>query len=201
MSGTADTTAGAGGPGAREAIRRRITSLETELAGLRRKLFEGAAIPGGGNGRIEALVVRVGRGMLGLPVPAVREVVPIVLPNPLPGMQAPVAGFVNYRGAVVPVFDFRPELGGTGQLDPDLFLVVFECGGEPAMLVADGIFGVRSFGIDDLATSGAHTGAPGCLLGIARLDERVVGLVDPAGLPVPGAIDGIRSIADWVAAP
>jgi purine-binding chemotaxis protein CheW len=58
----------------------------------------------------ELLVFDLGGQRYGLAVADVREIVPAVMPVPLPGAPAGVEGIINLRGVVVPVLDLRRRL-------------------------------------------------------------------------------------------
>jgi purine-binding chemotaxis protein CheW len=71
------------------------------------------------------LRVRLGDTLIGLPAPAVQEVVRAVAITPLPGAPAIIEGAVNVRGQLVPVIDVRQRLSLPPRvLDPDQFLVI-----------------------------------------------------------------------------
>lgn len=64
------------------------------------------------------------RQAYGVPVPAVREVVPLGEVAPIPGAPAEVCGVVNLRGQLVPVICLRRRLGLAERVPDDSTRVI-----------------------------------------------------------------------------
>ncbi len=59
----------------------------------------------------ETLIFELGGRRFGLPASEVQELVRMVAITPAPPGSGPIEGFVDFRGAIVPVFDLRARLG------------------------------------------------------------------------------------------
>jgi purine-binding chemotaxis protein CheW len=84
----------------------------------------------------------------------VQEVHPLRELTPLPATPAFVLGIVNLRGRILPVFDLKRffDLPEKGLTDLHRIIVVRSAGVELGLL-ADGVVGVRSIGVDCLQSS------------------------------------------------
>lgn len=92
-----------------------------------------------GRGRDEAasmLLLSLGKMRFGVPLEAVREVVPVETVTPVPFSPPCLAGLLNLRGAVVPAVDLNAFLGLSGGLfDRTAGLVCGEDGDLVVLLV------------------------------------------------------------------
>ena len=85
-----------------------------------------------------AVLVRVGRQDIAIPLEAVRQVVSMPALAPLPGAPRHIKGLLNLRGKLIPVFDLpaRLNLATAAQLE-DQLLVVCEREGRPLAVCVD----------------------------------------------------------------
>jgi purine-binding chemotaxis protein CheW len=85
----------------------------------------------------EILIFAVAGRHFGLPVEAVREILPAVSLTPVPGMPS-LEGIFNLRGQVVPVVDFRKRMGlPSKDLEPADHLLVISAASRVAALRVD----------------------------------------------------------------
>jgi chemotaxis signal transduction protein len=85
-----------------------------------------------------AVLVKVGRQAIAIPLEAVRQVVSMPALAPLPGAPRHIKGLLNLRGKMIPVFDLpaRLNLTAAAQLE-DQLLVVCEREGRPLAVCVD----------------------------------------------------------------
>ena len=125
---------------------------------------------------VQVIAFRIGGELHGCDILLVHEVVARLPVHPLPDMPPHLLGVVRLRGELVPVLDVAPLL--------DLRLE----GGRPAVLVTgeEGArVGVAADAVSDVMTvpPGAFRPAPrggGYLVGVARVGEQLVNLIDLA---------------------
>jgi purine-binding chemotaxis protein CheW len=106
-----------------------------------------------------------------LPASAVRQVLRMAAPAPVPGAPPALRGVLNVHGALVPVVDVRARLGlPVRPLDPDAHLVLADVAGGSVALEVDRVLDVRD------VPDGAATLPLGSDLvsGAARLADGVV---------------------------
>jgi purine-binding chemotaxis protein CheW len=126
---------------------------------------------------VQVIAFRIGGELHGCDILLVHEVVARLPVHPLPDMPPHLLGVVRLRGELVPVLDVAPAL--------DLRL---EGGRPPAVLVTgeEGArVGIAADSVSDVMTvpPGAFRTAPrggGYLVGVARVGEQLVNLIDLA---------------------
>jgi len=118
-----------------------------------------------------------------LPIEAVQEIQQIVAMSAVPGVTPGLVGMLNLRGEIVPVVDARLLLGmETAEYTLETPMVIAHAGSSLVALLVDEV--------EDVVTP-----PPGCmqapgevyeladrLLGVCRLEEGFVFLLDPARL-------------------
>jgi purine-binding chemotaxis protein CheW len=132
------------------------------------------------------LAFTLGQESYGLPVLKVREIIRLVAITPVPQMPAHIRGVINLRGKIVPVVDLRIKFGlPASEAKESACIVVVQVqlptGGILHMgLMVDGVEEVINFAASDLEATpdfGMQVEAD-YLLGMAKLKERVVALLD-----------------------
>lgn len=129
----------------------------------------------------QILLFRHGPDPVGIDLAAVREVVRMLLPSPLPGAPAGVLGVVNLRGETVPVIDLEARLpAGAGRPGIDHHIVVSAAGEGHVAIVVSRVEEIESVPADCFRSARGvlPEGVP--LQGIARLGERLVPILDPS---------------------
>jgi purine-binding chemotaxis protein CheW len=131
------------------------------------------------------LTFLLGEEEYGIPVLEVREIVGVLPITPLPGADPSVLGVVNLRGSVISVIDLRARLGfESAPLSEENCVVVIDAtiGGKRTVagVLVDQVAEVRE--IEEAGTSrmpelGANIDDT-CLLGLGRVAERLVILLD-----------------------
>lgn len=89
------------------------------------------------------VLVRVEHELYGLPVRAVREVLPLCEPAPMPGWPAHALGLLNVRGTMIPLVDPAPILGSAPRrLSSSQQILILSEGQQLWGLVVDAVEGV-----------------------------------------------------------
>jgi purine-binding chemotaxis protein CheW len=122
--------------------------------------------------------VQVGDARCAIPLARVIEIALRVRLTPLPGVNAPVSGYLGYRGAAIPAVDLRQRLGAPAAVRMEDHLVIARAARRPVALVVDRVVGVREIDAaaavpppaSSIAVAGLLAVAGGLLL-IADLDR------------------------------
>jgi purine-binding chemotaxis protein CheW len=118
-----------------------------------------------------------------VPIQQVQEIIRYEEPRFLPGAAPALRGLINLRGRIIPVCDIKQLLGLGGGLDAEAArIVVIERPQGVVGIVVDAVDEVVTLPADSREPVPAGTAGEGLVAGIARLDEELVVLVDPAGL-------------------
>jgi purine-binding chemotaxis protein CheW len=141
-------------------------------------------------------VFRLGGMQFGLPVDALREVVPCATLDSLPARSPLIAGGIDLRGTVLPVLDLRRLFHQPHDRLPEpAAVVVTVSNGRLIGLLAEGvcgIFGCAGSAVTALDSSGASL--PVICGGFPRSDDgTLVSLLSPAAL---AALPEVPTVAD-----
>jgi purine-binding chemotaxis protein CheW len=121
----------------------------------------------------ELITFEVSRQLFGLDIAAVREIRAWAPVTPMPGAPSYVAGVVNLRGAILPVFDLGARLGwGITRTTERHAIIVVEVGAIRAGLIVESVSDLVSLKEAALAQPPA--------LGIAEMTSFIDGLA-PVG--------------------
>jgi purine-binding chemotaxis protein CheW len=120
------------------------------------------------------LVFRLGADRYGVPVSSVREVLPEARIALVPGAPASVAGLIQVRGEIRPVYDLRARLQTPGAPPPpedgETVLILHAAGRE---------FGIRVDATEEIRSRHAEErGQPGQSPWIAYVTEDLVSILD-----------------------
>ena len=132
---------------------------------------------------MKVLVFHIGADRYGLPLPAIRRVLPLMELKGVPGAPDTVAGLMNLHGASVPVIDVARLAGGAPaarHVDTRIVLVDYSApdGGAHALgLMAERVEGVQD--VDDAALVPAGVVAAPFLDRVADGARGFVQLVEP----------------------
>ncbi|MBB3224190.1 chemotaxis protein CheW [Pseudoduganella umbonata] len=132
---------------------------------------------------MKVLVFHIGADRYGLPLTAIRRVLPLMALKALPGAPAAVAGLMNLHGAGIPVIDISmlaSNAGAARRMDTRIVLVDYT--GPDGMahalgLVAERVQGVQD--VDDAALAPAGVLAAPFLDRVAGDGKGIVQLVEP----------------------
>jgi purine-binding chemotaxis protein CheW len=145
------------------------------------------------------LSFRLGGESYGLPIRCVTEIIELPRISPVPDMPAWIKGFMNLRGAVIPVMDLRRRLGMEERaFDDRTCVVVTEVsrpgGGALAVgLVVDTVEEVVEIperDVEQVPRLRSASDEGGYLMGIGKIGDRVKILLDIGKVIGEGAEGG-----------
>jgi purine-binding chemotaxis protein CheW len=159
-----------------------MTALESTAAARSTQSFTDAQV----------VVLRVQGGDYAVPINRVQEIVRVPEITRVPHAQAGVEGVINLRGRVLPVVDLAARLAlGITKRERSARVVVVDGGSESIGLLVDGVSEVLRVSAADIEPPSATTtgNGPTAVLGVAKLGERLVLLLDLDAALVGAAID------------
>ena len=130
----------------------------------------------------QVVIFRLAQSSYAIEIAAVRE---IIRPQPVtvvPQAPACVVGVINLRSSVVPVLDLRKRCGlPSGEQTNESRVVVVQVGEQSVGLQVDAVSEVITLSPDVIEPAAAvvrGAGAEQVLRGVAKVDERLVMLLD-----------------------
>lgn len=144
------------------------------------------------------VIFRLAAEYYGLDIQAVQEIVRMPAITSIPGSDYWVEGITNLRGRVVPVIDLRKRCGvEVGEHTAETRIVVV--GSEIGMvgLIVDAVSEVMRIPAEQVEPPSAIVSVPEntYLRGVAKLEDRLVSLIDLAGVLPAGAEDDPAVVA------
>jgi purine-binding chemotaxis protein CheW len=128
---------------------------------------------------VQWLTFRLEAGEYALDIRDVIEVLSMVALAPMPQAQPWLAGMLNLRGRVMPVIDLRRRLGLTPRpYGLDTPIIVVRQADRPVGLIVDEAVEVLTLSEQALAAPDALAGPDHAVRAIARLDDRLIMLLD-----------------------
>ena len=145
-------------------------------------------------------MLRCGGTTFGVPIERVREIVMVPEITPVPESGAFVRGIINLRGRILPVLDLARRLGVVPERREDggRILVVEHDANHALGLLVDEASEVLRLPAEIIGPPPQTVGAavPGSLRGVARLDDRLILLLDLDRVlsepPAPGAATALQ---------
>lgn len=128
----------------------------------------------------QLVVFSLGEEEYALPITQVHEIIRWTDPRSVASDEAWVRGVISLRGKIVPVYDLAARLGLAAERPEHAKIVIVETGTDMAGVVVDDVEEVLTVDIDQLDTVPA-AGDPS-IEAIAKIDQRLVVLLDPVGL-------------------
>jgi purine-binding chemotaxis protein CheW len=128
----------------------------------------------------QLVVFSLGDEEYALPITQVHEIIRWTEPRSVASDQAWVRGVISLRGKIVPVYDLAARLGLPCERPEHAKIVIVETGRDMAGVVVDDVEEVLTVDVDQLDTVPA-AGDP-AVEAIARVDQRLVVLLDPVAL-------------------
>jgi purine-binding chemotaxis protein CheW len=126
------------------------------------------------------VVVALDAEEYGLPIDHVQEIIRHAEPRNIPSAAGAVRGVITLRSRIIPVCDLAAQLGvGAGE-GADRRIVIVESGGRRVGLVVDAVTEVMS--VDETMIDPATASRDDRLSGIARVDERLIVVIDAAAM-------------------
>ena len=131
---------------------------------------------------MQLVVFALGDEEYGLPITQVQEIIRFSEPRTIPNPHASIRGVINLRGRIIPVCDLKLQLnvGSDEVADESSKIVIVESHSGSAGLIVDGVNEVMTVTEDQLEPEAGSQ--DGYLNGIAKVDERLIVLLDAPGL-------------------
>ncbi|HSK47568.1 MAG TPA: chemotaxis protein CheW [Coriobacteriia bacterium] len=133
----------------------------------------------------QVVVFQVDGQRYALPIENVQEIQQIVAFSEVPGGGAGVLGMLNLRGQVIPAVEVRVLLGSApGEHRLETPMVICRIDGDLVALVVDEVEDVLGVPAGCVQEPPAMHGLASKMLGVARLDDGLVYILDPGVLLV-----------------
>ena len=128
---------------------------------------------------MQLVVFSLGEEEYALPITNVQEIIRYTEPRGVASQTAWIKGVISLRGKIVPVYDLASLLGL--QTSTEAYkIVIVESGDDMAGVIVgevEEVLTVTSAQLDEVPAAGAD-----CIQAIAKVDDRLVVLLDPAGI-------------------
>jgi purine-binding chemotaxis protein CheW len=133
---------------------------------------------------IQLVVFSLGEEEYALPITQVQEIIRYIEPRGVASQTPWVKGVISLRGKIVPVYDLAARLNLDVSWVPSKIVIV-ECGEDMAGIVVGDVEEVLTLtraDLDEVPGDGAS-----CIQAIAKVGDRLVVLLDPAGILTTGS--------------
>jgi len=124
----------------------------------------------------QLVVFSLGSEEYGLPITTVQEIIRYTRPRTIPSAPPSVRGVINLRGKIIPVVDLKARLQLAGGDAEESKIVIVEAGAVTAGLIVDDVDEVIT--VDADALEPAPTGEVGYISAVAKVDDRLLVLLD-----------------------
>ena len=129
----------------------------------------------------QLVVFSLGEEEYALPITHVQEIIRYAEPRSVPADHAWIRGVISLRGKIVPVYDLASRLGEARDPDrPPQKIVIVETAERMAGVIVDDVAEVLT--IECANVDSLPSAADTSIEGIARIEDRLIVLLSPAGL-------------------
>jgi len=128
----------------------------------------------------QLVVFSLGEEEYALPITQVHEIIRWTDPRSVASDEAWVRGVISLRGKIVPVYDLAARLGLPAERPEHAKIVIVQTGTDMAGVIVDDVEEVLTVDVDQLDTVPA--GGDPAIEAIAKIEQRLVVLLDPVGL-------------------
>jgi purine-binding chemotaxis protein CheW len=129
----------------------------------------------------QLVVFHLGEEEYALPISDVHEIIRYSEPRSVASSAGWIRGVISLRGKIVPVYDLSTRLGqGSDAPGERHKIVIVETDADMAGLIVDDVTEVRSVACEQIES--VPPGAEASIEAIARVDDRLIVLLTPAGL-------------------
>ena len=140
----------------------------------------------------QLVVFSLGEEEYALPITQVHEIIRWTDPRSVASDDAWVRGVISLRGKIVPVYDLSARLGLLAERPEHAKIVIVQTGTDMAGVIVDDVEEVLTVDVEQLDTVPA-AGDP-AIEAIAKIEQRLVVLLDPVGLFGNAVIDADQLI-------
>jgi purine-binding chemotaxis protein CheW len=127
----------------------------------------------------QLVVFSLGEEEYALPIEQVQEIIRFTEPRAVASADPAIRGVISLRGKIVPVCDLAARLGLAGERADNAKIVIVETSSGTGGVIVDDVDEVLT------VTASQLDGVPGagavCIEAIARIDDRLVVLLNPEG--------------------
>jgi purine-binding chemotaxis protein CheW len=142
---------------------------------------------------MQLVVFALGTEEYALPIHQVQEIIRYREPRRMSG-NGSIRGVINLRSRIIPVCDLAEHLGATSTAaQEDTKIVIIDAHGLGAGVMVDGVNEVMTVEEDRIERD--VTAREDVLTGIAKVDDRLIVLIDPAGLLTDLGIARLEAVA------
>jgi purine-binding chemotaxis protein CheW len=127
-----------------------------------------------------------------LPIAAVHEIIRFTEPRSVASDVSWIRGVIGLRGKIIPVYDLAARLGLEAPVTPRKIVIV-ESGAEQVGVMVDEVEEVLT--ISDSQLEYVATADPESIRSVAKVDDRLVILLNPDGLFSPGGVQALPAAA------
>ena len=131
----------------------------------------------------QLVVFALGDEEYALPIQQVQEIIRYTQPRAVASTEPWICGVISLRGKIVPVYDLAARLGlaGGDAEAGDRKIVIVETETDMAGVIVDEVEEVMTVAPDQLDEVPTY-GAAGSIDAIVKVDDRLVILLNPAGI-------------------
>jgi purine-binding chemotaxis protein CheW len=140
----------------------------------------------------QLVVFSLGEEEYALPITQVHEIIRWTDPRSVASDEPWVRGVISLRGKIVPVYDLAARLGLMFERPEHAKIVIVQTGGDMAGVIVDDVEEVLTVDVEQLDTVPA-AGDP-AIEAIAKIEQRLVVLLDPVGLFGNAVVDNDQLI-------
>jgi purine-binding chemotaxis protein CheW len=142
----------------------------------------------------QLVVFSLGEEEYALPITQVHEIIRYTEPRSVASTDPSVRGVISLRGKILPVYDLATRLGVEHAEISEAKIVIVETSNDMAGVIVDDVEEVITIDAEQIGEApSAGIGPNHPVNGIAKIDDRLVVLLDPEGIVgvVVSAADGV----------
>jgi purine-binding chemotaxis protein CheW len=128
----------------------------------------------------QLVVFSLGEEEYALPITRVQEIIRYSEPRAVASEASWIRGVISLRGKIIPVCDLAARLGSYVETSKNAKIVIIETASGPAGVVVDEVDEVLT--IDESHLDGVPTAGDDFIEAIAKIDNRLVVLLNPDGI-------------------
>jgi purine-binding chemotaxis protein CheW len=138
-------------------------------------------------GTLQLVSFTLGEEEYAFPITQIREVIRYTPPRSIASDVSWLTGVISLRGKIVPICDLAYRLGVTGGDAEGAKIVIVDAGGATIGVTVDELEEVLTIPLDQIDRIPAGTNE--LTRGIARIDDRLVILLEGEGLAFEGLLE------------
>ncbi len=138
----------------------------------------------------QLVVFSLGREEYALPIGAVHEIIRFTEPRSVASEDAWIRGVIGLRGKIIPIFDLAARMALPPGREPGKIVIVEAGSGQVGVMVdeVEEVLTVSTAQLEDVPTASSEA-----IEAIAKIDDRLVILLNPEGLFARRASDEVAA--------